>query len=316
MPEPLIVLTGAAGRLGATVHRTLHDAGKNVRATDRFRAISPGPPLIKANLFDPATCRRIVRDANILVHLAYRREPYGYPKGYPPRTFDEHISLNRRIFQAACEAGVKRIIFSSSIQVIARQLPLTSANQPPRYLPLDEKSPPEPDNWYSLAKWCTEEMLAMLRRQFGIDYVVLRFPALYNAVPVPHPEWYRSRQSEAFSYLSYRDAADLVLKIIDADLPGCRTYFPASRKNLLGLPPEEIIRDRYAGIPFRKPVAAKDGLVDISTLTREIGWEPLELSQPEAAPFMPLVWRLYKRVVRRVPKSLRPFVERVLSAFE
>lgn len=316
MPQPLIVLTGAAGRLGAPVHRTLLEAGKNVRATDRIRTISPTQPLIKANFFDPVTCRQILKDAKVLVHLAYRREPYGYPNGYPHRTFDDHIRLNRGVFLAACEAGVQKIIFSSSIQVVARQLPLLSASQPPPCLPLDENSPPQPDNWYSLAKRCSEEMLAMLRRQYGIDYVILRFPALFNTVPVLHPEWFQNRLSEGHSYLSYRDAANLVLKIVEADLPGGRTYLPASRKNTLGLPVTEIIRDYYAGVPTRKPAAELEGLVDISTLNREIDWEPLELSQPEVEPFMPLVWRFYRRVVKLVPKPMKPFVERILSAFE
>ena len=316
MSEPLIVLTGATGRLGATAHRALLEAGKNVRAIDRVRSVSPAQPVIKADLFNERACRRILQDANVLIHLAYRREPYGYSNGYPCRTFDDHIRLNRRVFLAACEVGVKKIVFSSSIQVIARQLPLSLANQPPRYLPLDENSPPEPDNWYSLAKRCSEEMLAMLRQQYGIDYVVLRLPSLFNTVPVQHPEWFKTRLSEAFSYLSYRDAANLVVKIIDADLPGCRTYFPASRKNCLGLPVADIIRDNYAGVPLRKPAAEMESLVDISAVTREIGWEPLELSQPDATPYMAWVWRVYQRFGRRVPARLKPFVERVLSALE
>lgn len=316
MSQPLIVLTGAAGRLGTSVHRTLLEAGKNVRATDRFRTVSPAQPLIKTSLLNPVSCRRILQDAKVLVHLAYRREPYGYPNGYSCRTFDDHIRMNRLVFLAACEAGVKKIIFSSSIQVIARQLPLLTASQPPRYLPLDENSPPEPDNWYSLAKWCSEQMLATLRRQYGIDYVILRFPSLFNTVPIPHPEWYEGRLSEAFSYLSYRDAANLVLKIIEADLPGGQTYLPASRKNTLGLPVTEVVREHYAGVPMRKPATELESLVDISTLNREIGWEPLELSQPDVKPFMPLVWRLYGRVSKLVPKPLKPFVERILSAFE
>jgi nucleoside-diphosphate-sugar epimerase len=149
MSQPLIVLTGAAGRLGAPTHRTLLEAGKNVRATDRVRTVSPSRPLVKGNLFDPSTCRRILQDAKLLVHLAYRREPYWYRNGNTHQTFDDHILLNRNVFLAACEAGVEKIIFSSSVQVIARQFPLSSADQPPRYLPLDENLPPEPDNWCS-----------------------------------------------------------------------------------------------------------------------------------------------------------------------
>jgi nucleoside-diphosphate-sugar epimerase len=316
MSQPLIVLTGAAGRLGAPTHRTLLEAGKNVRATDRVRAVSPSRPLVKGNLFDPSTCRRILQDAKLLVHLAYRREPYWYRKRNTHQTFDDHILLNRNVFLAACEAGVEKIIFSSSVQVIARQFPLSSADQPPRYLPLDENLPPEPDNWYSLAKRCSEEMLAMLRRQYGINYVILRFPSLLNTVPVLNPELVQGRLSEGFSYLSCRDAANLVLKVIDADLPGCQTYFPASRNNSLGRPVSEIVRDHYAGVPIRKRAAELESLVDISTLNRELGWEPLELSQPDGKPYMPLVWRFYRRISKLIPRSLKARVERILSAFE
>jgi nucleoside-diphosphate-sugar epimerase len=316
MSQPLIVLTGASGRLGAGVHRALLDAGMNVRATDRFRIDPAGPPLIKANLLHPPTCRRMMEGAQVLIHLAYRREPFGYPNGYPHTTFDDHIRLNRHVFQAACEAGVKKIIFSSTVQVIARQSPGLSGDNPPHYLPLDENSPPEPDNWYGLVKLCSEQMLGTFRRTHGIDYVILRFPALVNTVPVPPGEWYKTRRSEAFSYLSYLDAAALIRKVVETDLPGARTYFPASRKNLLGLSPAEVIRQYYPGIPLRKPPSEMESLVDISTVTRDLGWEPRDLSQPDGKPFMPLVWRIYLRTVKLVPKSLRPAVERALVAFE
>jgi len=316
MAEPLIVLTGAAGRLGATVHRTLLEAGKNVRATDRFSPTSYAHPLIRANLFNPRAVRRILQDAKVLVHLAYRCEPLGYPNGRTPRDFDDQIRMNRLLFQAACEAGVKKIIFSSTIQVMARQLPLQGPTPPPRYLPMDENSSTEPDNWYSLAKLCSEEMLATLRRQYGIDYVILRLPALFHTLPPPPSELYQHRLSEGFSYLSYRDAADLILKVIEAGRPGPQTYFPASYKNLLGRPVPEIIRDYYPGVPLRKPAAEIESLIDISTLKRDLGWEPRELSQPEEEPYQPLVWRFYQSIANRVPPQIKPFVERVLSVFE
>src|SRR6202050_381525 len=316
MAQSLIVLTGASGRLGTSVHRTLIEAGKNVLATDRGHTVLPGQPVTKANLLDPDSCRRIFQDAKVLVHLAYRRAPFGYPNGYPSRTFDDHIRLNRGVFLAACAAGVKKIIVSSSIQVIARQLAPVGADQLPRYLPLDENSPPEPDNWYSLAKRCSEEMLAMLRREYGIDYVILRFPALFRESPTLHPEWYKCPLSEGFSYLTYRDAADLVLEIMGADLPGCPSYPPASHKNALGRPVTESVREYYPGVPMRKPAADLESLVDISTLKREVGWEPLDLSQPEVKSFVPLPWRAYGRLSKLIPKSLKPHVERMLSNFE
>jgi hypothetical protein len=67
---------------------------------------------------------------------------------------------------------------------------------------------------------------------------------------------------------------------------------------------------------LRKPVSEIESLVDISTITRETGWEPQELSQPETKPFMPTVWRIYWHAVKLVPKRLRPAVERALTRFE
>jgi nucleoside-diphosphate-sugar epimerase len=299
MSQPLIVLTGAAGGLGTTVHRALLEAGKNVRATDRVLPVSPTQNLVRADLLYSRACRRILQDAKVLVHLAYRQEPRENPDRYPPRNFDEHIRLNRQVFLSACEAGVKKIIFSSSIQVIASHLPWPCPGRLPDYLPLDENSPPQPDNWYSLAKRCSEEMLGMLHRQYGVDCVSLRFPALVHTVPIAHPEWHQGQPSQGFGYLSQRDAASLILKLIDADLPGCRIYVPASRKNLLGSPLPEIIRDHYAGIPLRKPAAELESLVDISTLSRDTGWEPLELSQPEVPPSAPPIRRFYQRIAKR-----------------
>lgn len=277
--QPLILLTGAAGRLGVPVHRALLEAGKKVRAVDRTRHANVAGPLVVADLSKPAPLHRVLQGAGILIHLAYHRFPFEFPHGYPARAFDEHILLNRRVFQAAWAAGVKKIIFSSSIQVVARQYPNLSATSPPRALPLDETSSPEPDNWYSLAKRCSEEMLAMLHRVYGVDVVVLRFPSL--AVHSSDQLMFGERLGEGFSYLTYEDAANAILKVAEADLPGCRTYMPASRNNGRGRPASELIPEFYPDVPLKKPAGAMDSLVDISTMTRETGWKPMDLDGPE-----------------------------------
>ena len=159
MSEPLIVVTGAAGGLGSTVHRALLEAGKNTRATDRARAVSTSQPLIRG---------------------------------------------------------------------------------------------------------------------------------------------------EVFSCLTMRDAADLILKVIDADLPGGRTYLPASRKNTQGLPAQEIVRKYYAGVALQKLVEEMESLVDLSTLTRDTGWEPRDLSQPEVETVQPTPRGLRARIFQWLPTSSLP----------
>lgn len=304
--QPLIVLTGAAGRLGIATHRALLDAGKKVLAIDRNRHATIAGPFVAADLSKPEHLHRILRGAGILIHLAYHRFPFEFPHGYPGRTFDEHILLNRRVFQAACEAGVKKIIFSSSIQVVARQNPDLGANVPPRYLPLDEHSPAEPDNWYSLAKRCSEEMLATLHRMYGVDCVILRFPSLIHRGPAPGEILFKERRSEGSSYLTYRDAAEALLKAVDADLPGCRTYLPASRNNGHGRPASELITEFYRDVPLKRPPGTIDSLVDSSAMTRETGWEPRDLEYPE--PRDPATG------FRHFPGWIRPWLSRIFPS--
>jgi nucleoside-diphosphate-sugar epimerase len=317
MAQPLIVLTGASGRIGSNVHRILLEAGKNVRAVDKARASTSAQPVVRADLLDPNACREIVQSAEVLIHLAYN-DMVNQVTNNPGKGFDENVGLNRQLFEAASDAGVKKIIFASSIQVIAKQLESRTAASLPHYLPLDEHSPTEPDNWYALSKLSSEKMLTMLHQRQGIDIIIVRFPPLFHSVPILNPVWFQNRLSEGFSYLSYRDAADLILKLVDAELPGCRVYLPASRKNALGRPAMEMIRDYFPGVPLKKPLTEMGGLVDISTLTRETGWEPGELSEPEPqSPREPgplWHWRLRKAVLKLVPASAKTFVKRILSA--
>jgi hypothetical protein len=43
---------------------------------------------------------------------------------------------------------------------------------------------------------------------------------------------------------------------------------------LRGYPVEEWVRDRYPNTPLRRPAAELDRLVDVSAITRELGWAP------------------------------------------
>jgi hypothetical protein len=89
-------------------------------------------------------------------------------------------------------------------------------------------------------------------------------------------------------------------------LPGGRTYLPASRNNTQGLPVAEIVRRFYHGVALQKPIYEMEGLVDLSTLAREVGWEPRDSSQPEVAPARPSPRGLRDRVLEWLPKSSVP----------
>jgi nucleoside-diphosphate-sugar epimerase len=65
----------------------------------------------------------------------------------------------RNVLDAACAAGRRRVVFSSTIAVYGRGLPQ----------PIDETMPTEPDGWYGLTKVMAERMGTLYLRRHGLD---------------------------------------------------------------------------------------------------------------------------------------------------
>jgi nucleoside-diphosphate-sugar epimerase len=271
-----VTLTGASGRLGSQTCRHLVEAGFTVRATDRtFRNDLPAPVEV-ADLLSREACYRLLEGSEAVVHLAnHPRIPLA---GDSQRIFNENVAMNMNVFQAAQEVGIRRIVFSSSIQAFAyvnRSLDKLPGPVFP-YLPLDGRAPANPHNPYGLSKAVSEVMLDYFAREAGMSCVAIRFPTILPPTPeVPH--WVRARGlsfTEALTYLDVRDAAALIGACLKADLPGFRVYFPAARDAHHPKPTPEIIREFYPNVPLTKPVDEIDFLVDIAAIERDTGWSP------------------------------------------
>jgi nucleoside-diphosphate-sugar epimerase len=263
-----VVLTGAAGKLGAYVCRQLVADGHTVRATDRVPRTDLPAPLELLDLLRPESAAELLPGAEALVHVA--NHPDCRP-GEAHRIFNENVAMNFNLFEAARAGGVKQVIFTSSVQVMAGGLP--------PYLPFDGQTPAQPGNPYALSKQVSEIMLADLARTAGVAGIAIRFPWLVdedllrqirNKTP-----WAARKPEEGCSYLHLRDAAALIGAILKSDLPGFRVYFPAAGSAHLkdGVP--ATIAQHYAGIPLRRPAREIKALVDTTQITRETGWEPV-----------------------------------------
>ena len=145
-----ITVTGAAGALGRRVWETLLAAGHEVRATDKAKRPGLPGPLALAERVDYAACPPLVQGAEVVVHLANHVGVRGVD-GH--RFFSENVTMNMNVFQAAAAAGVKLVLFASSVQVSAGA-PEDGPTAP--YLPLDGELPPRPGNLYALSKYFGE----------------------------------------------------------------------------------------------------------------------------------------------------------------
>jgi nucleoside-diphosphate-sugar epimerase len=270
-----VTVTGAAGKLGVHVCRALVNAGHGVRATDKLSRRRVLVKLELADLLDREACYRLVAASDAVVHLANYSDMV---ISDAQKLFNENVAMNMNVFQAALSSGVSRVIFASSIQVLGGHgLASGEPSDAVPYLPLDGDAPANPRNAYALSKQVGEILLEYVSRQSQISCVAIRYPWLIEQARPALPGKTRARASHlegVFSYLSYTDAASLVLAILRNPLPGFRIYLPAHPKPRRTESPADVIREYYPGVPLRRPLEEIESLVDISRIQDETGWSP------------------------------------------
>jgi UDP-glucose-4-epimerase GalE len=159
-----LVVTGGAGYIGHHVVRLLAAAGHEVIVIDdlsRGEASRVGAPLVRANLGDADAVRPVFRERKVraILHFAGSIE-VGESMKNPAAFWENNVHAARRFFAVAREAGVRRVVFSSTAAVYGE----------PERTPIPEDHPLRPANPYGETKLAMEEDL---RRDF--EPTVLRY---------------------------------------------------------------------------------------------------------------------------------------------
>ncbi len=125
----LLVITGAAGRIGTFYRKHLKDEGLLGAAEGqwRLRLVDVRPPQETqpdddvqvgeqdSNLADLEVARRAARGAHSVLHLAADPSPRA---DFYASLLDRNIKATYNVLHAAHELGVKRVVFASSVNAI------------------------------------------------------------------------------------------------------------------------------------------------------------------------------------------------------
>jgi len=205
-----IVLTGAAGRLGGYLRKPLAAKCEVLISTDIAPLTDPlikGESFVQADLADYAKMAEIIKGADMVVHFG------GHPDEKP---FEDILHANiigcYNIWQAAHEAGVRRIVYASSIHAVGLH-PKTTA--------INIHTPHRPDSYYGLAKCFAEDMAKLYWDKKGLEAVCLRILSCANVT-----------NSRALgSWLSYDDLIHLVERAVDTPTTGFAVIYGVSNND-------------------------------------------------------------------------------------
>lgn len=164
-------VVGGAGYIGSHVCKALLQAGHVPVVFDDFSTgsrenILPGIEFFEGDILDPAALRTAAAEHRFdgVVHLAALKAA-GESMVAPEKYSRHNITGSLNLLEAVLEAGIPSFVFSSSAAVYGA----------PEYLPLDEKHPTRPENYYGYTKLAIEGFLDWYGRLKGLRHVSLRY---------------------------------------------------------------------------------------------------------------------------------------------
>jgi NAD dependent epimerase/dehydratase len=169
-----VLVTGADGFIGSHLVEMLVTNGWQVRALAQYNsfnnwgwledlACKQDIEVISGDVRDPAFCRMLCQGIDSVFHLAALIAiPYSYQA--PDSYVDTNIRGTLNICQAARDAGVKRVIHTSTSEVYGTA----------QYVPIDEKHPLQPQSPYSASKIAADVMAMSFYNSFELPLTIAR----------------------------------------------------------------------------------------------------------------------------------------------
>lgn len=254
-----VLVTGAAGLLGGYVTRELA-AYAGVSGLD-LAPDAPGITYTRGSIEDAAVVAKAMAGQDAVVHVAARPNIWS---GSGSEIIHTNVTGTWNVLEAAEQAGVKRVILTSSDSVVGYTV-REGAMIPPSYLPVDAAHPSRPTDPYALSKKLCEEMGRSFLDRGKLEVVVLRpvyvlYPEFECEVKAraADPTGYKGpaaggRQAAGggpmWHYIDPRDLARAYRLALQAARPGFGPYVICGRTTLA---PEPTV-ERFAALTGHHP---------------------------------------------------------------
>jgi nucleoside-diphosphate-sugar epimerase len=168
-----VLVTGAGGFIGRAL--CAHLAERGIAHVAAVRSLASQQDLPRSNVtalgdFAAAEWGDALTGIDSIVHLAGRAHVLRDTDPTPHIVANVHVT--RRLLHAATKAGVRRVVFASTVKVYGET---TAMGRPFR-----AGDPSHPRDAYALSKAEAENVLWQACRNSGIEGIVLRLPLAYG----------------------------------------------------------------------------------------------------------------------------------------
>jgi UDP-glucose-4-epimerase GalE len=164
----IVLVIGGAGYIGSHTARELKRMGHTSLIYDNLSTghefLATGFEFVKGDILDQSKLLPLLDRVDAIMHFAahaYVGESVTNPRKY----FRNNVEGGLSLLNAAVDAGVKKIIFSSTCAVYGE----------PSGIPISENSPRQPVNPYGVSKLFFEHALEAYDRAYGLRFASLRY---------------------------------------------------------------------------------------------------------------------------------------------
>ncbi|MBZ9938553.1 SDR family oxidoreductase [Mesorhizobium sp. BR1-1-16] len=279
MTTRTVALTGALGNAGRVISRRLEEGGYRVIPIDVLPSRNP--------FFEPSrvvdlTCYgdtvANLHGADAVVHFGSNPWPDSDFFTGADR-FRNNTIATFNVFQAACQLGIRRVVYASSETVQGH--PYVAVH--PERIPILESDAPLPQTAYALSKLTAELLGEHLCRMHGTVFLGLRCANILYDVPGHHagydlvPGYWADaavRRETLWKYVDSLDVADAVVCALEAPVARSEVFNIAAADTIMNVGtralfeahfPKTVIADEFG--EFATPVS-------LAKAADLIGWVP------------------------------------------
>jgi uronate dehydrogenase len=238
-----LLITGAAGALGAVLRDGLSPLARTVRLTDRaaMGEARAHEEIVPAELGDFAAVMKVVEGCDAIVHFgaAPMERPW-------EEILDSSIRGGYNVYESARRHGIKRIVYASSIHAVGYVRREDGA---------DTHTEHRPDTLYGLSKCFVEDLAKLYFDKFGIESALLRINSCY-----PEP----ADRRHLATWLSFPDLVQLVSRCLLAERVGWTVvygisdnrerFFSNEKASHLGYQPRDSAEDHREKVEAQAPL--------------------------------------------------------------